>query len=100
VQTRHGEMDNAGAHPASGGASSVAMKSHQRNATAEPRELLQRPPSAQVQPALNPMLEMGGELQSSQLQSAQLQSTRKRLYDLHERVRALKQVRTGEFDSA
>jgi hypothetical protein len=103
-------MDNAGAHPASGVDSSAEMKSHQQNATAEPRELLQlRPPSVWVQPALNPMLEMVGEPQAlnrtllalnSQVQSAQLLSTRKRLSDLHKRVRALTQACAGEFDIA
>ena len=36
----------------------------------------------------------------SQAQSAQLRSTRKRLSDLHERVRALAQARAGECDGA
>jgi len=49
--------------------------------------------AARVAPAPNPVAAGGG-------QSAQLRSARKRLSELHERVRAFTQARAGEFDSA
>jgi hypothetical protein len=66
--------------------------------------------AARVAPALNPVA-AGGEpdrtplapnsqAPNSQAQSAQLRSARKRLSELHERVRAFTQARAGEFDSA
>ena len=66
--------------------------------------------AARVAPALSPVA-AGGEpdrtplapnsqAPNSQAQSAQLRSARKRLSELHERVRAFTQARAGEFDSA
>jgi hypothetical protein len=61
--------------------------------------------AARVADVLNPVA-AGGEPDrtplgaGSQAQSAQLRSARKRLSELHERVRAVTQARAGEFDSA
>jgi hypothetical protein len=92
----------AGAHPAS---DALALGPAQ----------LRSAGAARVAPALNPVA-AGGEpdrtplapnsqapnsqAPNSQAQSAQLRSARKRLSELHERVRAFTQARAGEFDSA
>jgi len=58
--------------------------------------------AARVAPALNPVA-AGGEPDRTPLapnSQAQLRSARKRLSELHERVRAFTQARAGEFDSA
>ena len=82
----------AGAHPAS---DALALGPAQ----------LRSAGAARVAPALNPVAASGEPdrtslAPNSQAQSAQLRSARKRLSELHERVRAFTQARAGEFDSA